>query len=72
MISTGKIGVVVINEVNKDSTEEEENDERNQTDNETTNDNEEVSIVGGGGFSVLSPDNCKDCIDSAKKRRFVD
>jgi hypothetical protein len=61
----------VINEVNKDSTGEEDNDERNQTDNETTNDNEEASI-GGGGFSVPSPDNFKGCFDSAKKRRFVD
>ena len=44
----------VINEVNKDSTEEEDNDERNQSDNETANGKEEASI-GGGGFSVPSP-----------------
>jgi hypothetical protein len=35
----------VINEVNKDSTEEEHNHERNQTNNETTaNNNEDASI----------------------------
>ncbi len=54
----------MINEVIKDSTEKEDNDERNQTDNDITNKNKEASI-GGGGFSMPSPNNCKGCIDSA-------
>ena len=55
------ISLFVINEVNEDSTEEEDNDKINQTDNETKNDNVEASI-GGGGFSIPSPNNCKSCI----------
>jgi len=56
------ISLFVINEVNEDSTEEEDNDKINQTDNETENDNVEASI-GGGGFSIPSPNNCKSCIE---------
>jgi hypothetical protein len=57
------IRLSAINEVNKDSTEEEDNDKRNKTDNETANNNEEASI-GGGDFSVPLPGNCKGCIVS--------
>ncbi len=65
------IRLYVINEVNKDSTEEEDNNKRNQTDNETiANDNKEVSI-GGGGFSVPSPDNCMGCIDLTIRGGFL-
>jgi hypothetical protein len=60
------IRLSVINEVNKDSTEEEDNEEWNQTDNETAINNEEASI-GGGGISVPSPDNCKGCIVSGTR-----
>ncbi len=60
------IRLYVINEVNKDNTDEANNDIRNQTNNETTNNNEEASI-GGGGFSMPSLNNCKGCIDSTIK-----
>jgi hypothetical protein len=54
----------VINEVDKDSTEEEEDNKRNKTSNEAANHNEEASI-GGSGFPVPSPDNsCQSDIGS--------
>ena len=64
------VRIYVISEVNEDSREEEDNNERNQTENETASDNEEASI-GGGGFSMPSPDNCKDCIHSAIKEGLL-
>jgi len=65
------IRLYVIIEVKEDSTEEEDKDERNQTNNETTaNANQEASI-GGGGFSVPSPNNCNGCIDSAIRGGFL-
>ncbi len=52
----------VINKVNEDNTEEEDNNKKTQTNNETANNNKDA-IVGGGGFSMPSLDNCKGCID---------